>query len=129
MNTKRKGDITELKVLIKLLEHGFNVSVPVGDNTRYDLIFENDGIFYRVQCKTGRFRDGRVIFNTVSHHPRDYTKVSSYVGDVDYFGVYCNDKVYLIPIEFHAQGEIRLMLNRPKNNQRKKIKMAKWFEI
>jgi hypothetical protein len=131
MNTKGKGDITELKVLLKLLEHELNVSVPHGDNTRYDLVFEKNNKFYRVQCKTGRMRNGVVMFKCSTHHPRDYTKVSFYNDDVDYFGVYCfeNDKVYLIPIEFIGRSEFSLRTRSTKNNQNEKIIWAMWFEI
>lgn len=56
---KRKGDRTTLAVMLALVDGGIDVSVPFGENTRYDLIVDRDGDLSRVQCKTGRLRDGR----------------------------------------------------------------------
>lgn len=133
LNSKTKGDITELKILTKLIEHGYTVLIPYGDNCRYDLVFEQDGVFYRVQCKTASLvNNGDVlVFNTRSHHPRDYNKVKTYENDVDYFGVY-NSKIgkcWLVPIEFVNSTAQTLRLNSTKNNQIKGILWAHKFEI
>lgn len=46
-----------------VLKHvGFDVLTPFGENTRYDLVLDDGEHLTRVQCKTGRLRNGAVIF-------------------------------------------------------------------
>lgn len=53
-NKKALGERSQVFIIFKLLEHGYHVLTPYGDNTRYDLVIEDaDGTFWRVQCKTG----------------------------------------------------------------------------
>ena len=54
-----------------LWDAGYAVSVPFGENTRYDLVIDDGQRLARVQCKTGRLRKGAIIFKTAStyaHH-------------------------------------------------------------
>lgn len=99
INTKVKGDITEAMVAARLLQFGVAVLKPFGDNQRYDLVTDDGTKFTRVQCKTGRLRNGCIEFNTKSVGYGG--KTTSYHGQVDVFGVYCQevDKVYIVPIE------------------------------
>lgn len=91
MNTKQIGDITETKILSDLIEKGYYVSIPYGDNYRYDFIVDrDDGKLLRVQCKTGRYRDGVIKFSCCSSsNHRKNGKRKSYTGDVDWFAIYC----------------------------------------
>jgi hypothetical protein len=101
---KEKGDRTTLAVMLALQGLGFNVLVPFGEKTRYDLVIEDRTGFARIQCKTGRLRDGSVIFNTVScygHHRNPTSCRRDYLGQIDYFAVHCLETggVYLLPID------------------------------
>jgi hypothetical protein len=60
------GDRTTLAVMLALIDVGLEVSVPFGENCRYDLVVDRAGDLTRVQCKTGRLRDGAVRFATAS---------------------------------------------------------------
>lgn len=40
MKTKDKGDLAKLSVARKAISKGFWVSIPFGDNERYDLILD-----------------------------------------------------------------------------------------
>lgn len=51
LHRKTVGDITEAYVAARLLELGHTVLRPIGDNARYDLVFEADGVFKRVQAR------------------------------------------------------------------------------
>jgi hypothetical protein len=53
MNTKQLGDETEAHVLTALIGAGYTVSVPFGDNERYDLVLDTGERFLKAQCKTG----------------------------------------------------------------------------
>jgi len=91
-NTKRKGEISELRVMHDLVRAGYLVSIPFGEDHRYDLIIEKDTVLSRVQVKTGRLRKGVVLFNCYSSHThRGGSACRVYTGQVEYFGVYCPD--------------------------------------
>ena len=52
-NTKQTGDVTEARIIAVLIEAGYSVSIPFGDNDRYDLVLDTGNKLRRVQCKTG----------------------------------------------------------------------------
>lgn len=103
MNTKDKGDIAEAATITKLKKEGYTVSIPFGDNAKYDLIYDDGSNLIRVQCKNGKYKDGSVVFSCSSNHRKDGNIVrSSYSEeDVDAFIVYCPtlDELYEVPIE------------------------------
>jgi hypothetical protein len=87
-----------------LYSAGFTVLVPFGENTRYDLVIDEGVDLARVQCKTGRLRNGAVWFSTCSsyaHHRSPGARTRTYIGEVDYFAVHSPETggVYLIPIQ------------------------------
>ena len=125
-------------VLGRLVQAGKNVLIPFGENVRYDYVIEeSDGTFTRVQCKTGRLKKGVVTFNACSytyHHPsnrgtRNYQH--HYRGDADLFGIYCpeTDGVYLVPVEDVGMRHGSLRVEPTRNNQGKKIRWARDFEL
>jgi PD-(D/E)XK endonuclease len=132
---KSIGDHSILAVMIALDEAGYRFLLPMGENTRYDLVIDDQGRFSRVQCKTGRLRSGAVRFNACSfygHHPNPQSLSRHYLGEIDYFAVYCPETsgVYLIPIEdipLRRQGALRV--DPPRNGQRRRIRLASTYEI
>jgi len=54
-DTKLKGDIAEQAAILKALQYGWNVLTPIGDRLPYDLVFEIDGRFIKVQVKSAWF--------------------------------------------------------------------------
>lgn len=102
MNTKTIGTRTEAVVLAALVKLYPTVLIPFGDNSRYDLVFQDEkGSFLSVQCKTGRYKNGVIHFNGYSSTENRKNGVSKdYRGDVDYFAVNCPGlpEVYLIPV-------------------------------
>ena len=51
MDKKQTGTINELLVISELMKYG-SVSKPIGDNDRYDCIFDYNGHLYKIQIKT-----------------------------------------------------------------------------
>ncbi len=110
---------------------------PFGENQRYDLLIEDGDRFIRVQCKTGRLRQGAVRFNTCSvnyHHPsnrgsKDYRH--DYRGAADAFGVYCpdTDRVYIVPVDEVGTNVAALRVEPTKNSQRKRVRWAEDYEL
>lgn len=130
-NTKQIGDTAVAGVLARLLKKGYAILLPFGDSQRYDLVLDKDSQFFRVQCKSGRVRNGCIRFNSSStewykkHHRRNYK------GQVDYFGVYCPelDKTYLVPVNVVGETQGVLRITAPKNNQAKYIRWCNKYEI
>ena len=129
------GDKTTLAVMLALRARGFEVLLPFGENTRYDLVIGDGDALWKVQCKTGRLRAGAILWNVCSnygHHNNPRAVRRDYQGQIDYFGVYCPEThgVYLIPIEdlpIRNRGTLRV--DAPKNNQKKRIRYAANYEI
>ena len=71
-----RGERTEAAAIAELVKLGFTVLLPFGDNRRYDIAVEVCGRFLRVQCKTGRLRNGRIEFRAASsfYQPEGATK-------------------------------------------------------
>jgi hypothetical protein len=95
------GDRSTLAIILSLRSVGYGVLLPFGENTRYDLVIEEGGSFSRVQCKTGRLREGSIRFPVCScygHHRNPVTARRSYHGQIDSFAVFCPETggVYLI---------------------------------
>ena len=56
---KMKGDLAELKVACDLVERGYRVAIPFGEDCDFDLVFwETPERLERVQVKHARVRDG-----------------------------------------------------------------------
>jgi hypothetical protein len=132
---KAIGDRTTLALMLALSDAGYSVLVPFGENTRYDLVIDNGRRLARVQCKTGRLRDGAVYFRTCSsyaHHPHPGAPSRHYLGEIDYFGVHCPETggVYLIPIDdVPTVREAALRVAPSRNRQLKRTRRASDYEI
>lgn len=88
-NSKRQGDETESKVIHELIARGYSVSVPFGDNDKYDLIVDIDGQLYRIQCKTAwQNKQETIRFNTHTQttNQGEYFE-ETYHGEIDAFVV------------------------------------------
>jgi hypothetical protein len=114
---------------------GYPILLPFGENTRYDLAIEVGGKLRRVQCKTGRYRNGAVRFATCSsyaHHPNPKMVRRSYNGEVDDFAVFCPElgAVYLIPMDdLSPRQEAALRVTPTRNGQLKHIRLAAQYEL
>jgi hypothetical protein len=131
---KDVGDRTTLAVMLALRMAGLIVLIPFGENTRYDLVFENGARFSRVQCKTGRFRGGGVVFKTMSsyaHHRSAQVKRRGYQGEIDYFGVHCPETggVYLVPIDDVPGTDGRLRVDPALNGQQEGTHPGERYEF
>jgi hypothetical protein len=132
---KDVGDRTTLSVMLALRNCGHTVSVPFGENCRYDLVLDDGLRLARVQCKTGRLREGAVVFNTHSsyaHLPSPRELRRTYEGEIEYFGVYCAEtaSVYLVPIDDVAcRKEARLRVTASRNGQAKRIRLARNYRV
>jgi hypothetical protein len=67
-NTKSVGDLSEVMVIAALVRAGYLVSIPFGENHRYDVIADDGVQLLRIQVKTGRLRGGAINFWCRSSH-------------------------------------------------------------
>ena len=121
--------------MLALREAGYVVSMPFGENTRYDLLIDDGTRISRVQCKSGQLASGVVRFKTASsyaHHRSPAHARRHYMGEIDFFAVYCqaNRGVYLIPIDdVTTTCEARLRVSPTRNSQRRRIRAATDYEV
>lgn len=107
--SKAKGDIAEAMIAARLLQKGFAVLKPFGDNLRYDLVIDDGIKLSKVQCKSARsarYVDGSIRFDTCSGRDKQV-----YSGQIDLFGVYCQelDEVFVVPIEDCAAARMKTL--------------------
>ena len=123
---------SEAAILAELVRRGYSVSVPFGTNQRYDLIIDFGDRLARVQCKTGRVRDGKIKFSARSTRVNAHGAYwRGYQGEIEYFAIYCaeTDGVYLVPIEEATRSDGSLRLEPPRNNQARRIRWASDYEL
>ncbi len=129
--TKGKGNLAELKGAADLIERGFKVAFPFGEDWDYDLVVDRDGDLERVQVKFTESA-GDVVF--VRCRSNSLTKgkvmrIKRYTAEmVDWIAVYdaTTKCCYYVPARELAQGRdlLSLRLTAAKNNQRRGIRYA-----
>ena len=102
-DTKTKGLVTELQCQTYFTSLGYNVLVPLGEDCRYDMIVDFNGILERIQVKTCHINDNNTGIefstrstrvNTQENIQRQYSK-----EEIDYFATFYDGKCYLVKVE------------------------------
>lgn len=98
MNSRQLGTVGLARALTWFVQNGYNVSLPISDNQRYDLIVEKGGICQRVEVK---FASGTEV--NLRTWGGNWTQKSVLVGRVcseDADLLYCvtSRGEYLIPV-------------------------------
>ena len=127
MHTKRKGSIAELAVATQLVQEGWNVLLPYGENTRYDLVAERDGRFIRLQVKYCTPKDGTLNVNCASSN--NWSVLQYTAKEIDAIAVYdpVAETAYFVPVADLRKGHMKLRLVPTKNGQKVKVRFAKDF--
>lgn len=112
---------------------GYDVSIPFGDNARYDIILDAGQELLKIQIKTASLatdtNDTYIIKTCSTGINQHKNKIKPYtIDEIDYIGTFINNRVYLIPIENCGKKEKRLRFVPPKNNQNAKCNMAQDYE-
>lgn len=132
LDPKQVGNLTELQCITSFYELGYKVSLPYGENARYDFIADIEGKLIRVQVKTCRISDdGSLIsfpcrstrVNSNGCYHRKYTE-----NEIDYFCTYYSNVCYLVPVS-ECSNEKRLRFSKPKNNQQVGVNYAEDYEL
>ena len=134
LNTKQRGNITEIECMLAFLKMGYNVLTPYGDCERYDFVVDIQGNLYKIQVKSANIAhldEGYIEFKTANKTTRNgvfvqhaYTK-----NEIDYFMTSYNGQAYLIPVEECSITTKRLRFVPPQNGQNKGITFATEYEL
>src|SRR5690348_12697220 len=97
-------------VLAAFVQAGLPVSVPFGENQRYDLVVDVHGTLLRVQCKTGRAVQGAsvLVFNATSHD--GHRARQGYRNQADLFAVYSPHTRQIYVLDVNEVGETSVWL-------------------
>ena len=103
LNSKQKGNLTELQCLTSFYEQGCHVSLPYGENSRYDMIVDVNGKLLKVQVRTASLRkedENAIEFSCRSTRVNSQGTISNkYTPDeIDYFATFWKGVCYLIPV-------------------------------
>ncbi len=134
VNPKAVGERSEAIILAALIQQGYVVSIPFGDNQRYDLLVDDGERILRVQCKTAYLCRGTIRFdccnNRYMNEQGNAQRKRSYKGEVDVFFVYSPDtkRVYRIDIQETGSTVMSLRVD-PLKKSHCLTKWAKDFEF
>ena len=119
IHTKTKGNIAETFVLANLIKEGFAVSIPYGENSRYDLIIDTKKGLKRIQVKYISKRKDRgsyVLPLRSIRANKNKNRIIHYTSDqVDFMVGYCldNNSCYIIPMDkIKMKSEIHLWIDK-----------------
>lgn len=133
LTTQQKGITTEMYVAAYLLSLGYNVSQPMCQDSKYDLIVDVNNKLLRLQVKTARITDknaSSITFNCRSTTKNSRTNKSRAYGldEIDYFATYWNNQVYLVPVG-ECSSSKSLHLEKPKQSNWSYIEDYKAKEV
>lgn len=99
---------------------GCSISVPLGDDDRYDFIMDYKGKLYKVQAKAShKTKNNSYAFSTrcVRYNSKGYYSTTYDKTQIDFFSTVINEKCYLIPVSECGKCEKALRVQDKKNNQ------------
>lgn len=136
MHTTDKGEVARYAAAAHFMKLGFVVSVPLTENSAYDLIVEDNGKLYRTQVKKA-LPDGGVLkvsLHTVNHNTKVAGTIKKYTAkDIDLLvAVHVEEnKFYRLDYstgEYDNRNSIWLRLDPPRR-KRANIKYAQDYEF
>ena len=136
-NTKKRGNLTELQCMTAFMELGYQVSIPFGEDSRYDFVADINDKLYKIQCKSASpvFEDDGQIsaiqFSTVrsiGSRATSWTRTKYKSNEIDFFATFFDGMCYLVPVN-ECSIEKRLRFIPPKNGQKNGINFASNYAI
>jgi PD-(D/E)XK endonuclease len=125
MDTKLKGDIAEQAVVLYALKQGWAVLKPYGDRMPYDIVFDIDGIFLKIQVKSAWFDESRqnyvVDTRRTKTNRRKMIRSTYKISDFDFAVIYVQDLeiFYVIPSDIFTSYGSEIHLVETDKRQRK----------
>ena len=111
-----KGITTELICMQKFIELGYIVSVPYGNNSRYDLLVDNGKSIWRIQCKAASLNANdsytiqtcNKVSTTTQRKTKHYTK-----EQIDFIASIIDNQLVIIPVEFIENSTSKVFRIKP----------------
>ena len=131
LQTKQKGNLTELQCITAFYELGYHISIPYGENSRYDFIADINGKLIRIQCKTSHLvKEGCIQFSCRSTRGTTGQAISHRYTEeeIEYFATFWEGKCYLVPVS-ECSTDKKIWFQAPKNNQKVGIHYAEEYEL
>jgi hypothetical protein len=102
MNTKLRGDVAEQAAILQALKRSWEVLKPFGDRLSYDMVFEVNKKFVKIQVKCAWFdkatqnyvvdnrrtKTNRRIMVREAYTPLDFDFALAYLTDLDLFYIF-----------------------------------------
>ena len=126
------GEITEQQVDLEFLKLGILLSKPLVQSSRYDFIADINHKLYKIQVKTGTFKENAFLeFATSTSHTNTQgtLNIPYNADDVDFFATIYDNQCYLVPFRLCGKRIQRLRFIPTKNGQTKGILFAKDFKL
>ena len=131
LRSKEIGLLGELKLETIAAQHNINISKPIVDDYKYDLILEKDGVFRRIQVKSSQSFENNSITFTLTTSKLDvakktYTNSLYSINDFEYFFLYdvITDRGFLVKNDKEDRYRFSIRYTKAKNNQTKNINFA-----
>ena len=137
IDTKIKGNLTEMECMTAFMELGHSVSIPFGEDSRYDFIADINDKLYKIQCKTCSeiVDDSNIVtaikFKTVRQSGSkavNWSRTKYQENEIDFFATSYQKKCYLVPLK-ECSDMKTLRILPPKNGQIKGISFLKDYEL
>ena len=113
------------------MQEGCSISIPYGDNSKYDFIADVDGKLLKIQVKTSSEKDqNAIVFSCRSTHVNCKGVINERYkeNEIDFFATYWNNQCYLVPLkECSVQKTLRFA--HPTSGQEKGITYAFDYEL
>lgn len=135
--TQQKGLLTELHCLEDCTSLGFQCLKPLNDSSKYDVVIDVNGRFYRVQCKTAKWCNNTIEEQSafeistccMTTNTKSTTRHKYSANEIDYFYTWFNGQGYLVSINEASGVSFRWRYEYPKTNQKQGIHIADNYKI
>lgn len=124
--TKEKGDTGLTAAIYEFTKNGFNVSLPIAEHLKYDMVIEKNNVLARVQCRytTADNNLMHVKLSSVWSNKKGNHKIKRNQNDYDILSVYCpntNQCCFLADQEFGAKEALEINLNDEKTSEKTRL--------
>jgi hypothetical protein len=131
LTRKAKGDLAELKIACDLIQRGYQIAIPYGEDSDFDLVLIRDGMLERVQVKYCTSSDGVIPVRCRSHSLTNgkIRRTKYYTAEIiDWLAIFdgITDRCFYLPAAELGSGRsvLHLRLTPPRNGQLAAIRYA-----
>lgn len=117
-----------MRVVARLIENGYKVLMPIGEDNRYGLVAERENRFIRIQVKYVTPKNGAMEVNCRSSN--NWSVLCYSEKEIDVIAAY-NGKtgdIYYIPVSEINKSTFKLRIEQSKNKQKMNVHIASDFE-